>query len=88
MASLLAVQAAGDPLDPRGRAMHRADGIRDVLDGLKLALLEGRSMSGRLTELAAATARARETTDDPRLEAILDEVEIRAAVELAKHAAV
>jgi hypothetical protein len=27
----------------------------------------------------------RETTDDPRLEAMLDEVEVRAAVELAKH---
>jgi hypothetical protein len=91
LGALLALQAA-DP-DPErdatvsGRAARRAGGILDALEALKLALLEGRALNNRLGELAAATARAREATGDARLEAILNDVETRAAVELAKFAA-
>jgi hypothetical protein len=89
--ALLALQGAeADPdteVTVSGRAARRAGGILDALDALKLALLEGRALNGRLGELAAAAARAREATGDDRLEAILNEVETRAAVELAKYAA-
>jgi hypothetical protein len=89
--ALLALQGADEDAEHEptvsGRAARRAGGILDALDGLKLALLEGRALTGRLGALAAATARAREATGDARLEAILNEVETRAAVELAKYAA-
>lgn len=87
VATLLALQGVESDMDAAGRAAQRAGGLLDVLDSLKLALLEGRGVSVRLQELAARTAEARAQTGDPRLEALLEEVEVRAAVELAKHAA-
>jgi hypothetical protein len=87
VAALLALQGVESEADAAGRAAKRAGGLLDVLESLKLAMLEGRGVAGRLQDLAARTAEARAQTGDPRLEAILDEVEIRAAVELAKHAA-
>jgi hypothetical protein len=38
-----------------------------------------------LVRLMETVKTQRDNTSDPRLEAVLDEVEIRAAVELAKH---
>jgi hypothetical protein len=87
VAALLALQAEGGATDGRSRGVARAEGLLDRLDQLKLALLEGRPLATRLKDLAAATAEAREETGDPRLDSILNEVEVRAAVELAKNAA-
>lgn len=87
VAALLALQGADAGFDAATRAAKRAGGLLDLLDELKIALLEGQPLTGRLTALAARTQEARAATGDPRLETILDEVETRAAVELAKHAA-
>jgi hypothetical protein len=87
VAGLLALQGVEPDADAAGRAARRAGGLLDVLESLKLAMLEGRGVAVRLQELAARTAEARAQTGDPRLEALLEEVEVRAAVELAKHAA-
>lgn len=85
VAALLALQ--GVEPDAAGRAAKRAGGLLDALEGLKLAMLEGRGLQGRLADLATRAKEARSATGDPRLEAILEEVELRAAVELAKHEA-
>lgn len=85
--AVLALQEAGDATDAPARAMTRAGDLLDALDGLKLALLEGRSVGGSLSRLTGVVRRARETVNDPKLESILNEVEVRAAVEIAKHAA-
>lgn len=87
VAALLMLQGADGGFDASQRAAKRAGGLLDVLDELKLAMLEGRPLAGGLAALMARTAEARMATGDPRLESILDEVETRAAVELAKHAA-
>ncbi len=58
--------------------------LLDVLDDLKLALLEGGVPKSRLVALMDLLKSRRDETSDPRLEAVLDEVEVRAAVELAK----
>ena len=87
VAALLALQGEGDATDGRSRGAARAEDILERLDQLKLALLSGGPLASRLKELAAATAAAREQTGDSRLDSILNEVEVRAAVELAKHAA-
>lgn len=82
--ALLALQDVAGPLERRRRAVGRASRILDVLEDVKVALL-GDGLSGRdLERLQAAVRDERAHTDDPRLEAVLDEVELRAAVELAK----
>jgi hypothetical protein len=84
MEALLALQEVGDPLTRKRRAVSRAGRILDELEGLKMALLDG-SVSGHdLQRLKRAVQEARDRTDDPGLEDVLEEVELRAAVELAK----
>ncbi len=88
--ALLALQETPSPLERRRRAIRRADGILDGLDGVKLALLGGGSPADALMKLRRAVSEARdaefggEAADDLGLSAVLNEVEVRAAVELAK----
>lgn len=83
--ALLALQSVGDYREAKKRATERAMGLLDVLDDLKLALLEGGVPRQRLVALMDMLKTRRDDTQDPRLEAMLDEVEVRAAVELAKY---
>jgi hypothetical protein len=82
--ALLALQEVGGPLERRRRAVGRASKILDVLEGLKIELLEGTVHPSMLEGLTRAVREQRSITDDPKLEGLLDEVETRAAVELAK----
>ncbi|MBO9709753.1 MAG: flagellar assembly protein FliX [Caulobacter sp.] len=82
--ALLALQANLDPMERKRRAVKRAGGLLDILDALKLATLDGDVSTGTLARLKAAVREHREATDDPNLEAILNEIETRAAVEAAK----
>jgi hypothetical protein len=82
--ALIALQDVGGPLERKRRAMGRATHILDLLEGLKLDLLEGRLSPGSMEGLARAVREQRSLTDDPKLEGLLDEIETRAAVELAK----
>jgi hypothetical protein len=82
--ALLALQSVGTPLERRRRAVGRAGRILDVLDQMKVSLLEGGLSTDSLSHLVGAVREERDRTDDPRLEGVLDEIETRAAVELAK----
>lgn len=82
--ALLALQDVGGPLERRRRAVGRASRILDALDDVKVALLDGALGMHDLDRLRRAVRDERAQTDDPRLEAVLDEIETRAAVELAK----
>jgi len=82
--ALLALQQADGPLERRRRAVNRGGRLLDVLDQMKLAMLGGESAGPALQRLGAAVREAREGTDDARLDGVLDEIETRAAVELAK----
>ena len=84
VSALIALQDVGGPLERRRRAVGRAGRILDVLDEVKLALIDG-EVSGRdLDRLMRAVREERLATDDGALEGILNEIETRAAVELAK----
>ena len=83
--ALLTLQAAGDYREARKRATERAFSLLDVLDDLKMALLDGGIPRAKLSALMELLKSERDGVDDPRLEAALDEVELRAAVELAKY---
>jgi hypothetical protein len=82
--ALLALQDVESPTDRKRRSVRRAGRLLDELDSLKAALLGGELSPGQLDSLARAVREQRSATDDPKLEAVLDEIETRAAVELAK----
>ncbi len=82
--ALLALQAVGDFSEKKRRAVGRASKILDVLDEVKVALIDGTVTKHALDRLVTAVRDQREETDDPRLEEVLEEIEVRAAVELAK----
>lgn len=82
--ALLALQEQPNLLDRRRRAVKRAGRILDHLEQVKLSLLESGPMEGALDQLAAAVREAREDTSDAGLEGVLNDIETRAAVELAK----
>lgn len=82
--ALLALQATEGPLERRRRAVKRASGILDRLDQVKLSMLGGGGAGHALQQLAQAVREERAGTDDTDLEGVLDEIETRAAVELAK----
>ncbi len=81
---LLALQEIFDEAGGRRRAVARGDKLLDALDGLRHALLAGALPRSRIEELGRLAAEAVPLTHDPRLAEILGEIELRAAVELAK----
>ncbi len=82
--ALMALQGTGDFTEARKQATNRAFSLLDILDDLKIALLEGQIPRDTLMRLMDTLKSQRDMTHDPQLEAALDEVELRAAVELAK----
>ncbi|HKT53153.1 MAG TPA: flagellar assembly protein FliX [Caulobacteraceae bacterium] len=82
--ALLALQGVASPLERRRKAVRRAGVLLDVLDDLKVALLDGGVPSQTLGRLIEAIRQERAQTGDAKLEDLLDEIETRAAVELAK----
>jgi hypothetical protein len=83
--SLLAAQEVPDAAVARRRSVKRGRDILDQLEGLRLALMAGAVPRLRLKRLVELVARQRAAVADPRLAAVLDEIELRAQVELAKY---
>jgi len=82
--ALMALQQEDGPLERRRRAVRRAGSMLDLLDEVKLNLLDGEPTAAALERLTRAVRSERAETGDPGLEGILDEIETRAQVELAK----
>ncbi len=82
--TLIALQEGDDFRQARKAATQRADDILDILSGVRLGLLEGVIPRRALQRLNATLAQTRASTGDVRLETILNEVELRAQVEMAK----
>ena len=81
--SLLALQAVEDPLLKRRKLVRRGNQLLDTLEEIKADLLVGRASDGRLNQLMALISQARER-GEPGLDGLLDDIELRARVELAK----
>ena len=83
--ALLALQETPSPLERRRRAVRRSGRILDALEALRVSVLDPEILDASVLErLHAAVREARSQTDEPGLEGVLDEIELRAAVELAK----
>ncbi|VAW11396.1 hypothetical protein MNBD_ALPHA09-703 [hydrothermal vent metagenome] len=82
--AVMALQSVDDPAGRKARAVERGTRILDDLDELKIALLEGRISTGQLNRIIGLIAARREHSGDDRLDDVLDGIDLRAQVELAK----
>jgi hypothetical protein len=84
--ALLAIQGAEDPTQgaSRKRMRHRADTILSELDKIRMAMLGGNLTVGHMIDVADVVASHREKVSDPVLTDLMDEIDLRAQVELAK----
>jgi hypothetical protein len=85
--AVLALQEAPDATTrsrAKQRAKERGGMMLDQLEEIRMGLLMGTIPMAKLEMLAQLVRAKREQIDDPKLLAILDEIELRAAVELAK----
>ena len=81
---LFAIQEVEDATTGRKKARKRGTDILDELDRIRIALLSGTLGPDQLQALARLISSKRSAVDDPDLAAVLDEVDLRAQVELAK----
>jgi hypothetical protein len=84
--ALLSIQEVGDFRESGGgaKAKARAAALLDRLDDLKLGLLAGELPRERLDDLRQLVDSERGRTEDPALNEVLDEIDLRVQVELAK----
>ncbi len=81
--ALIAIQSEDTTKERRRRTMRRGQGLLDLLDELKIALLSG-ALPPDLQNRLAIAMRDESFSGDPRLDGILESIDLRAAVELAK----
>jgi hypothetical protein len=81
--ALLALQAVDDPLLAKRKAVRRGSALLDALAAAQADLLTGEVGEGRLNQMMALVTQAREAID-PELDALIDDIELRVRVELAK----
>jgi len=82
--ALIALQEVPDASTGHRRALMRGSSMLDLLDEVRVGLLSGIIPRGRLQSLLDALKGRRESIEDPRLSQLIDEIELRASVELAK----
>jgi len=82
--SILTLQGMNDSTDGRSKGLKHGEQLLDMLDQVRDGLLAGGIPRATLNRLANAVTRRRESFVDPKLQGVLDEIELRAHVELAK----
>jgi len=85
VSGVLGVQEVDDALARASRGKMRAEDILDKLDSLRVDILTGAISRDKLLELAHVVHARRLEVTDPALGEILDEIDLRAQVELAKY---
>lgn len=89
VAGIFAAQTVGDrgagpDYEERKRRAKRGQDLLDRLENLRRGLLAGAIPKDSLADLARSVREKREAGADPQVSRLLDEIELRAEVELAK----
>ena len=82
--SILTLQDMGDASDGRSKGLAHGQHLLDILDSVRDGLLAGGIPRATLNRLAVAVTRRHDIFADPKLQDVLDQIELRAHVELAK----
>ena len=82
--TLIALQGVENPTERKKRAVVKGRNALDVLDTLKLRLLDGSLDRSTLARLQVAAEGLTEETGDPGPDTVLGEIALRVAVELTK----
>lgn len=82
--SILMLQGLDDSTDGKSKAAAHGEKLLDMLDEIRDGLLAGGVPRTTLNRLANAVTRRHDQFNDPKLQGVLDEIELRAHVELAK----
>ena len=82
--ALIALQGVEDPTERKKRAVSRGRHALDVLDALKVGVLDGDLDASVIGRLKAASEGLRGESGDAGLDGVLAEIDLRVAVELAK----
>ncbi|MBI3419737.1 MAG: flagellar assembly protein FliX [Proteobacteria bacterium] len=83
--AILGVQEVGDATERAARGKKRGNMLLEQLDELRIALINGALSKEQLIRLSRMVQSERTQVDDPRLAEILDDIDLRARVELAKY---
>lgn len=82
--ALLALQEVNDDEVEQRQAVKRGEEMLEILDAIRMGLLKGAVSRPRLERLLELTQSRREQFTQKELSEVLEEIETRAAVELAK----
>jgi hypothetical protein len=82
--SILMLQGLDDSTQGKSKGLAHGEQLLDLLDSVRDGLLAGGIPRTTLNKLAAAVTRRHEVFADPKLQDVLDQIELRAHVELAK----
>jgi len=82
--SILMLQGMDDSTEGRAKGRAHGEQLLNLLDAVRDGLLAGGIPRSTLNKLAAAVTRRHDAFADPRLQDVLDQIELRAHVELAK----
>ena len=84
VSALMALQGVETATERRRRAVRRGGTLLDRLDELKIALLSGEAGENVLERLGWTLREERPEDPDAELTGLLEQIDLRAAVELAK----
>ena len=82
--SILTLQGLDDSTSGRSKSVSHGEQLLDMLDQVRDGLLAGGIPRATLNRLATAVSRRQDSFADPKLQTVLDEIDLRARVELAK----
>lgn len=82
--TILTLQAFDDSTDGRSKGLAHGEDLLDILDRIRDGLLAGSIPRVMLHHLASVISKKPDVFVDPKLQNVLDEIDLRARVELAK----
>lgn len=82
--AIVALQSVGTGGEARKQAVAQGTAVLDLLDDLKVQLLSGSIPASHIGRLVGMVQSRPEYKDDRRLQDLLDHIDLRARVELAK----